>query len=289
MDLKTQTQAINLIQKIRHYLITTMGVTINEASPEEFYRAFALTLREEIMINWTACVHTYREKKARMLFYLCMEYMPGRFCQNNIINIHATDLINYVFKQLNRSYQEQLHFEPEPGLGNGGLGRLAACLMDSLATQQIPAIGFGLRYQYGIFDQAVCNGIQVERPEAWLLHENPWEYRRDMHAASVFYAGKAVPSKNKKGVDVYELTDYEEVRALSYDIPIIGYKETSDFTVNTLRLWTTKESPRNFQLQRYNAGMLGAAAENTSLTDVLYPNDHNETGKRIRLKQEFLL
>ncbi|MGB7128580.1 MAG: glycogen/starch/alpha-glucan family phosphorylase [Candidatus Rhabdochlamydia sp.] len=289
MDLKTQTQADNLIQKIRHYLITTMGVTINEASPEEFYRAFALTLREEIMINWTACVHTYREKKARMLFYLCMEYMPGRFCQNNIINIHATDLINYVFKQLNRSYQEELYFEPEPGLGNGGLGRLAACLMDSLATQQIPAIGFGLRYQYGIFDQAVCNGVQVERPEAWLLHENPWEYRRDMHAASVFYAGKAVPSKNKKGVDVSELTDYEEVRALSYDIPIIGYKETPDFTVNTLRLWTTKESPRNFQLQRYNAGMLGAAAENTSLTDVLYPNDNNETGKRIRLKQEFLL
>lgn len=289
MDIKTQAQADSLIQKVRHYLITTMGVTINEASPEEFYRAFALTLREEIMINWTACAHTYRERKSRMLFYLCMEYMPGRFCRNNIINIHATDLLCYVFKQLGRSYQEELDLEPEPGLGNGGLGRLVACLMDSLATQQIPAIGFGLRYQYRIFDQAICNGIQVERPEGWLLHENPWEYRRDMHATSVFYAGKAIPAKNKKGVDVYGLADYEEVRALSYDIPIIGYKETPDFTVNTLRLWTTKESPRNFQLQRYNAGMLDAAAENICLTDVLYPNDHNETGKRIRLKQEFLL
>ncbi len=282
-------QSVSLHHKIKHYLITTMGVTLDEANAEEFYRAFALTLREEIMINWTATTHTYKKNKSRTLYFLCMEYMPGRFLGNNITNIHATDLVRHVMKSMNRNYEQEQLFEPDPGLGNGGLGRLAACFLDSLATQQYPAIAYGLRYQYGIFDQEIWDGIQVERPEIWLLHENPWEFRRDTHAVPVYYSGRCVPMLNKKGEEVNDIIDYEEVRALAYDVPIIGYKENGDFNVNTLRLWTTKESPRNFQLQRYNAGLLDQAAENTSLTDVLYPNDNNETGKRIRLKQEFLL
>lgn len=282
-------QAESLAHKIKHYLITTMGVTLDEATSEEFYRAFALTLREEIMINWTACIHTFRKKKMRMLYFLCMEYMPGRFLGNNITNIQSTELVRHVMKMMHRNFEDELGYEPDPGLGNGGLGRLAACLLDSLATQRYPAIAYGLRFQYGIFDQEIWNGMQVERPENWLLHENPWEYRRDIHAASVYYAGRGIPTTNKKGVEVLDVADFDEVRALAYDIPIIGYKENGDFNVNTLRLWTTKESPRNFKLQRYNAGLLDQAAENTSLTDVLYPNDNNEMGKRIRLKQEFLL
>lgn len=289
METVIQMQAESLAHKIKHYLITTMGVTLDEANPEEFYRAFALTLREETMINWTACMHTYKKRQARMLYYLCMEYMPGRFLGNNITNIHATELVRHVMKMMNRNFEQELCYEPDPGLGNGGLGRLAACLLDSLATQQYPAIAYGLRFQYGIFDQEIWDGVQVERPENWLLHENPWEYRRDTHAASVYYAGRTVPNANKRGVEVMDVADFDEVRALAYDVPIIGYKESGEFNVNTLRLWTTKESPRNFQLQRYNAGLLDQAAENTSLTDVLYPNDNNETGKRIRLKQEFLL
>jgi starch phosphorylase len=282
-------QAEMLVSKVKHYLITTMGVTIDEAKNEEFYRAFALTLREEIMINWTAAAHTFRQKHARILFYLCMEYMPGRLMGNNITNIHATDLVKLVMKKVGRKLETELAIEPDPGLGNGGLGRLASCLLDSLATQQYPAVAYGLRYQYGIFEQEIWDGVQVERPEAWLLHENPWEFRRDDHAAGVYYAGRMVPMVNKKGVEVFDLIDHEEVRAISYDIPIIGYKEAADFTVLTLRLWTTKESPRNFLLQRFNAGHLDQAAENSSLTDVLYPNDNNEIGKRFRLKQEFLL
>lgn len=282
-------QAESLARKMKHYLITTMGVTLEEANPEEFYRSFALTLREEMMISWTACTQTYRKKKARMLYYLCMEYMPGRFLASNVTNIHATELIRQVMKILNRNYDEEVRYEPDPGLGNGGLGRLASCFLDSLATQQYPCVAYGLRYQYGIFDQEIWGGNQIERPEIWLLHENPWEYRRDTHATSVQYVGRTTPCSNKKGVEVLEIADYEEVRALAYDIPIIGYKENGAFNVNTLRLWTTKESPRNFQLQRYNAGLLDQASENTSLTDVLYPNDNNEVGKRIRLKQEFLL
>lgn len=288
-NLQLEDQAEMLVQKIKHYLITTMGVTVEEANKEEFYRAFSLTLREEFMINWTATKHTIQQKKARMVHYLSMEYLPGRLLGNNITNIRSVDLIKLVMKKMNRNYEEELVFEPDPGLGNGGLGRLGACFLDSLATQQYPAQGYGLRYQYGIFDQEIWDGRQVERPDIWLLHENPWEFRRDENAVSVYYSGNALTAINKKGVEVCELVDYEEVRALAYDVPVIGYMDSPYFNVVTLRLWTTKESPRNFQLQRYNAGLLDQAAENTSLTDVLYPNDNHETGKRIRLKQEFLL
>jgi len=282
-------QVANLASKIKHYLITMMGITIDEATEEEFYRAFALTLREEVMINWTATSHTFRNQHARVLYYLCMEYMPGRMLGNNITNMHAEELIVRLMKKLGRDLRHLSQMEPDPGLGNGGLGRLAACLLDSLATQQYPALAYGLRYQYGIFDQEIHAGRQVERPENWLLHENPWEFRRDLHAETVHFAGRAVQAVNLKGVEVLDLIDTEDVRALAYDMPIIGYKESRDFNVLTLRLWTTKESPRNFQLQRFNAGLLDQAAENTALTDVLYPNDNNEVGKRIRLKQEFLL
>lgn len=282
-------QAESLISKIKHYLITTMGVTLDEADDDEFYRAFCLTMREEIMINWTATFHTIKKKQARILYYLCMEYMPGRLLENNLTNMNATDLVKIVMKKMHRNFVKELEWEPDPGLGNGGLGRLAACLLDSLATQKYPAIGYGLRYQYGIFDQEICGGVQIERPDNWLAHENPWEFRRDRHPISVFYGGSATPILNKKGEQVHDLVDYDEVRAISYDIPIVGYRPTADFNVLTLRLWTTKESPRNFALQRYNAGQLDQAAENSSLTDVLYPNDNHEVGKRIRLKQEFLL
>jgi glycogen phosphorylase len=289
MEVDLEAQAENLIQKMHHYLITMMGVTAEEANPEEFYRACSLALREELMINWTATLKSYRKNQSRMLYYLCMEYLPGRFFGNNVANMRATELVQRVMKKLGRCFQEELFYETDPGLGNGGLGRLASCLLDSLATQQYPVIGYGLRYQYGIFDQEIWDGIQVERPDPWLLHENPWEFRRDIHAATVYYSGKEISMRNKRDEEAFELSDYEEVRALSYDIPIVGYKESGDFNVNTLRLWTTKESPRNFQLQRFNAGHLGQAGENTALTDVLYPNDNNELGKRFRLKQEFLL
>jgi len=285
----SEIKADALARKVKHYLITTMGVTLDEASDEEVFRAFSLTLREEIMINWTSTIHTFNREKPRTLYYLCMEYLPGKFLSKNIANTHATELVGIVMKKLGRDLQKILSIEHDPALGNGGLGRLAACLMDSLATQQYPAMGYGLRYQYGIFEQEVWGGHQVERPENWLLNEYPWEFRRDVHAVGVMYGGDAIPVQNNKGVETYELENYEEVRALSYDLPIVGYRETSDFNVLSLRIWTTKESPRNFQLQRYNAGLLDQAAENTTLTDVLYPNDYHEMGKRVRLKQEYLL
>lgn len=288
-SIKNGQQVEALAQKIRHYLIATMGVTLDQASDEEFFRAFSFALREEVMINWIATAQSMHYTRPRTLYYLCMEYMPGRLLENAICNMRVQELMQAVVQKLNRNYQKILHIERDPGLGNGGLGRFSSCLLDSLATKQYPAFAYGLRYQYGIFEQEIWGGEQVERPDRWLNTENPWEFRRDASATNLYYAGHIIPTKNKQGVEVYELVDFEEVRALPYDIPIIGYRETPDFSVLSLRLWTTKESPRNFQLQRYNAGLLDQAAENTTLTDVLYPSDDTEFGKRIRLKQEYLL
>lgn len=283
-------KANELIQSIKHYLITNLGKVESSATTEEFYLAFCSALREKIMINWIATEQTQEELGARTIYYLCMEYLPGKFLSNNITNLNATNLVKVVLDKMKRSLKDLLSFDFDPGLGNGGLGRLASCFLDSLATQKYPSSAYGLRYEYGIFEQEIRNGYQVERPDCWLLNQFPWEFRKDMHAQSVKFGGTLVPGSNRHGDIVYDLEDYDEVRALAYDIPIIGYPaESGEFSVSTLRLWSTKESPRNFELQRYNAGQLQEAGENTSITDVLYPNDNNELGKKIRLKQEFLL
>ena len=282
-------KADQFVQKIKHYIITTSGRTIEQATMEEFYQAFVTILREEIMINWTATVDTITEKKTRVLYFLSMEYLPGRQFYNNLTNMGIADFVKAILHKLDRCYSDLVNCEPDAGLGNGGLGRLSSCYLDSLATLHYPARGYGLRYQYGIFEQELWNGIQVERPDCWLLNNDPWEARRDPYALNVHFKGHPIQVKNRHGDDVYLLEDFEEVRALPYDTPIIGYAPDANFSVVSLRLWTTKESPRNFRLQRFNAGFLDQATENTALTDVLYPNDQSELGKRVRLKQEFLL
>jgi starch phosphorylase len=289
MDIDLDYQAEMLAAKIKHYLITTMGRTSEEANTQEFYKALAYALREEIMINWLACNKTYQKHDARMVYYLSMEYLPGRLICSNIANLSATEIVNRVLQRMNRNYGDIVSKEPDPGLGNGGLGRLASCYLDSLATQSYPAQAYGLRYQYGIFEQQLWNGLQVEAPDCWLNNENPWEFRRDLRRMNIKYGGQTIPSTNIHGDEILFLKNYEEISAIPYDLPIIGYSKEHRFSVVTLRMWSTKESPRNFQLQRYNAGKLDQAAENTTLTDVLYPSDHHELGKRIRLKQEYLL
>ena len=281
--------ADSIVSKIKHYLVVAVGRTADEAQDDEFYRAFVWALREQIMANWAATDHAFAKHKVRKIHYLSMEYMPGRLLTNNITNISAGDVVSLVMKKMNRQFEKLINLEHDIGIGNGGLGRLASCLLDSLATQQYPAVGYGLRYQYGIFEQDLRSGVQIERPDIWLLIQNPWELRRDSRAVPVQFKGQIQERPNSHGDAVYDLSQHEEIRALPFDYPIIGYQPSSDFTVLTLRLWSTKESPRNFSLQCYNSGELGHAAENTSLTDVLYPNDNNEMGKRIRLKQEFLL
>ncbi|MES2272782.1 MAG: glycogen/starch/alpha-glucan family phosphorylase [Chlamydiota bacterium] len=287
MDINNKAEIF--VQKIKHLIITTSGHTSDNASIEEFYQAFCTVLREEMMINRTAAIDTFQKEKRRMLFFISMEFLPGRLTGNNITNMSATELVKAVLTKMNRNFKDLMSCETDAGLGNGGLGRLSSCFLDSLATLQYPARGYGLRYQYGIFEQELWNGVQIERPDCWLLNTDPWEIRFDLYATNVHFRGKPIEACNIHGEEVYLLEDYEEVRALPYDLPIIGYSEKSDYSVLNLRLWSTKESPRNFQLQKYNAGFLGQAAENTTLTDVLYPNDNTDLGRRIRLKQEFLL
>lgn len=282
-------QAEMLAAKTKHYLITTMGRVSEEATPDEFYRALSFALREEIMINWLASARTFGQKDSRMVYYLSMEYLPGRILSNNVTNLAANELMERVFTKMNRRPGDILSFEAEPGLGNGGLGRLASCILDSLATHSYPSQAYGIRYQYGTFEQQIWDGLQIEAPDCWLLSEDPWEFRRDARRVVVKYAGTTTSTTNIHGDEILNLHNFEEVSALPFDIPIIGYAHDHTFSVVTLRLWSTKESPRNFQLQRYNAGSVGQAAENTTLSDVLYPSDHHETGRRIRLKQEFLL
>jgi starch phosphorylase len=241
------------------------------------------------MVNSTATIDTIQTKKPRMVNFISMEYMPGRLLGNNLTNMSASELTNAVLKKMDRNFNDLISCEADPGLGNGGLGRLASCFLDSLATLNYPARGYGLRYQYGIFEQEIWNGVQVEKPDCWLLNADPWESRRDLFSVNVHFRGKPVHATNKHGDDVYLLQDFEEVRALPFDLSILGYCNQPNYSALILRLWSTKESPRNFELQRYNAGFLGQASENTSLTDVLYPNDNNELGKRVRLKQEFVL
>lgn len=281
--------ADNLVVKVKSYLITTLGRTLDEANAEEFYRALAYSVREETMINWLATARTIKSHGVRVLYYFSLEYLPGRIFINNITNLNAIDVVKLAVQKMNRNFRDIMEKEPDPGLGNGGLGRLAACLLDSLATQHYPSQAYGLRYQYGIFEQQIWDGVQIEAPDHWLLNENPWEFRRDSRRVNVKFCGTPQVSFNIHGDEIMDLKNSEEVAALAYDVPIIGYNQNTDFTVVTLRLWSTKESPRNFLLQKYNAGRLDQAAENTMLTDVLYPNDNTEIGKRSRLKQEFLL
>lgn len=288
-ELDIDAQADALLAKTQHYLITMLGRSMENVHMDEIYQALSYALREEIMINWAATAKTFSKKDTRMLYYFSMEYMPGRIMSNTISNMSAMEVVKAVIQKLNRGVDEIIHLENDPGLGNGGLGRLASCLLDSLATLRYPAQGYGLRYQYGIFEQQVWDGVQIEAPDCWLLNEYPWEFRRDHRKVTVNYCGTTTPSKNIHGDEILLLSNSEEVWALPYDIPIVGYSKDKNFPVVSLRLWSTKESPRNFQLQRYNAGRLDQAAENTALTDVLYPSDNHEVGKRIRLKQEYLL
>ncbi len=280
----------NFKAKIKHFLISKIGKIEKDSNDMEFYIALGNVLKEEIMINWTATKHTYERKKTKMIYFLSMEYLPSRYVFNMMNNLHIEDLLKDVLKSFNRNFEKVMDCDKAPGLGNGGLGRLISCFMESLTTNKYPCIGYGLRYQYGIFQQVILGGQQIEKPDCWLLYDNPWQMPSDDHAQLIHFDGEINPNGTvEKNGKVFDLKNFKEVRARSYDFPIVGFSKTNDYNVNTLRLWSTKLSPSNFQLQRYNAGRLGQASENTSLTDVLYPNDNNEVGKRIRLKQEFLL
>ncbi len=261
--------------------------TVDNASKEELYQAAVFAVRDVITDKWLKTHSDYAEKDVKVVYYLSMEFLMGRFLGNCVLNLMMDDEVRGAFEELGIDYNTIEETEPDPGLGNGGLGRLAACFLDSLSTLELPAYGCGIRYHYGIFEQRIENGEQVEYPDNWLENGDPWSVRRNEYAVEVKFGGnvKAVPKGNGEYRFVQE--NYQSVIAIPYDYPIVGYNNN---TVNTLRLWDAK--PKNeFDLKKFNEGKHDqAVAEQNlakTLTEVLYPADDNYSGKELRLKQQY--
>ena len=263
------------------------GKNISQANKHDLFDAVSASALEVIMENWMATRHEYENKPVKQLYYLSAEFLMGRALSNNLINAEISSQVKEVLKGMNIDYDMIEDQEPDAGLGNGGLGRLAACFLDSLATLDYPGHGYGIRYRYGMFEQKIENGYQVEYPDNWLAHRDPWEIKRSDLAVTVKFGGNIAYGKTPDGRDRYYIENAEEVTATPYDMPIVGF---GTGTVNTLRLWQAS-SPNGFDLQLFNNMDYNRAverqnnAENISL--VLYPNDSGPSGKALRLKQQY--
>ena len=263
------------------------GKDISQANSHDLFDAVSASVQELIMPAWMATRHEYEKKPTKQLYYLSAEFLMGRALSNNLINLGIKEEVKKVLKDMNINFNLIEDEEPDAGLGNGGLGRLAACFLDSLATLDYPGHGYGIRYEYGMFEQRIENGYQVEYPDNWLKHRDPWEIKRSDLAVTVKFGGEIKYGKTPDGQDRFYVENAEEVTATPYDMPIVGFDTN---TVNTLRLWQAS-SPNGFDLQlfndmRYNEAVVRQnSAENVSR--VLYPNDNGPTGKALRLKQQY--
>lgn len=257
------------------------------ATGSDAYFALSLAIRDRLVRKWLRTQHQYFQKDAKRVYYLSLEYLMGRLLANSLINMDYYDECYKILKEDGYSLEEIREIEHDMGLGNGGLGRLAACYLDSMATLELPAFGYGIRYEYGIFKQEIENGYQVEYPDSWLLNGNPWDIlRRDLEYRVKFY-GKAIEVQNPDGSYKFDWVNTEDVLAIAYDIPVPGYKNN---TVNNLRLWQAKAATE-FSFKDFNAGDYVAAVasktDSENISKVLYPNDSYVKGKFLRLKQQY--
>ncbi len=263
------------------------GKDISQANNHDLFDAVSASVQELIMPAWMATRREYDKKPTKQLYYLSAEFLMGRALSNNLINLGIKDEVKKVLKDMNINFNVIEDEEVDAGLGNGGLGRLAACFLDSLATLDYPGHGYGIRYEYGMFEQHIENGYQVEYPDNWLKHRDPWEVKRSDLAVTVKFGGEIKYGKTPDGQDRFYIENAEEVVATPYDMPVVGFDTN---TVNTLRLWQAS-SPDGFDLQlfndmRYNEAVFKQnSAEN--ITRVLYPNDNGPQGKALRLKQQY--
>ncbi len=268
-------------------LFYIQGRSLQVATANDHYQALAYTLRDRILDRWVRTVQTYRETDCRTVCYLSAEYLPGPHLGNNLLNLHILEDTRQALAGLDLDLDSILEHEEEPGLGNGGLGRLAACYMDSLATLQIPAIGYGIRYEYGIFEQQIRNGWQMETSDTWLHYGNPWEVRRPNICFDVRIGGYTEHYADEHGRLRVRWVHGDLFRGVAHDTPIPGYAVN---TVNVLRLWGA-EAPESFDFQAFNQGdYVGAVmrkVRSETISKVLYPNDEAETGKRLRLLQQY--
>ena len=271
-----------IVGKVQRY----NGRTIEEATPQQIYRAVASTVRDQIMQKAIVSREVRKRSKGKRLYYLSVEFLMGRSMYCNMLNLLSTKEYTEALQELGIDIQDVLKEEPEPGLGNGGLGRLAACFMDSLSSLNLPAMGCTIRYEYGLFRQKIVDGQQVELPDSWLDNGNVWENAVMEDTCEVHFGGR-VEEIEINGKKRYVTRDYYTVEAVPYDMPIVGYDAV---TVNKLRMWSAR-SPKKIDLGSFGEGHYVQASEEIELAEaiskVLYPEDKHYEGKQLRLKQHY--
>jgi len=284
---RTGLDVADIKQSFLDSLFYGLGRVPSIATRNDFYTALALTVRDRVFRHGIHTVETHEEQQARRVAYLSAEYLPGPHLGLNLLNLGITEQTRQALSELGYDLDDLIEQEEEPGLGNGGLGRLAACYMDSLASLQVPAIGYGIRYEFGIFEQAVRDGWQVERTDKWLRYGNPWEVVRPEIFYEVKFGGQAEHWTDDKGRHRARWVPDYVVKGEAYDTPILGYRVG---TSNLLRLWKA-EAVESFDFAAYNQGDYYRAVEekmsSENITKVLYPNDELTRGKILRLQQQF--
>ncbi|ACH39454.1 glycogen phosphorylase [Citrifermentans bemidjiense Bem] len=287
---ETLDQKMLIIKSFLEHLEYTLGKDKYSATKYDRFNALAYAVRDKLVERWLDTQQAYYNSDNKRVYYISMEFLMGRTLGNSLINLGMWDDFQEALDSLGENYfEETLDEEQDAGLGNGGLGRLAACFLDSMATMSIPAYGYGIRYEYGIFRQHIADGAQMEIPDNWLRYRNPWELDRQEHLHTVKFYGRVITTFDKNGRLLREWVDTEDVMAMAFDTPIPGYQTHS---VNTLRLWTAKSS-REFDLKFFNEGNYIRAVEkkmqSETISKVLYPADNVIEGKELRFKQEYFL
>ena len=261
--------------------------TLDEATSQQIFQAVAYSIKDAIVDHWMTTQKEFEKQDPKTLYYMSMEFLMGRALGNDIINLKAYKQVSEALDELGLDLNVIEDQEPDAALGNGGLGRLAACFMDSLATLGYCAYGCGIRYKYGMFKQVIRDGYQIEEPDDWLANGNPIELRRPEYAKTVKFGGNVVVKPDENGRNVYTQENYRSVRAIPYDIPIVGY---GNGMINTLRIWDA-EPVECFKLDSFDKGDYEKAVEQDNLArnivEVLYPNDNHYAGKELRLKQQY--
>ena len=273
-------------KEVRNQVKVLYRRNIEEATPAQVYQAVAYAVKDDIIDRWIATHKEYEEQNVKVVYYLSMEFLMGRALGNNMINLTYYNEVKEALLEMGFDLNVIEDQEPDPALGNGGLGRLAACFLDSLATLNYPAYGCGIRYRYGMFAQAIEDGYQVEKPDDWLKDGNPFEIRRSEYKQIVKFGGY-VTVRNVNGKDQFIQEGYQSIVAIPYDLPIVGYGNN---VVNTLRIWDA-QADQTFNLSSFDKGEYQKAVEQENLAktlvEVLYPNDNHYAGKELRLKQQY--
>ena len=274
--------------EVKHNIRTLYRREIEEATPQQIFQAVSYAVKEVIVDDWLATQKEYEKEDPKTVYYMSMEFLMGRALGNNLINMTAYKEVKEALEEMGIDINAIEDEEPDAALGNGGLGRLAACFLDSLASLGYPAYGCGIRYRYGMFKQKIKDGYQVEVPDNWLKNGNPFELRRDEYAKEVRFGGTIrVEYNEKEKRNFYIQENYESVLAIPYDMPIVGY---GNHVVNTLRIWDA-QAITEFKLDAFDRGEYHKAIEQENLAknivEVLYPNDNHYAGKELRLKQQY--